>query len=244
LQDSGARCHRFRSGRVCGADCCTGIRGGDVLVNNAGYGLIGAFEELSREQIVQNFHANLFGAMELIRVALPVLRSQGSGRIVNISAAAAISNYPGFSVYGATKWALEGLSESIAAELKPLGIHVTIVQPGPFRTDFIMTGRAANFCRASSVPFTPAPGKSRFAYNAARISSKFAGRVGVGFGEKLLRSLFDGLQKIRVESCPFSILPAPGRSRWDQGLTVAEMKRCRSRRLREIPQKVASGQPS
>jgi len=109
----------------------------DVLVNNAGYGLIGAFEELGREQIVQNFHANLFGAMELIRVALPILRAQGSGRIVNISAAAAISNYPGFSVYGATKWALEGLSESLAAELKPLGIHVTIVQPGPFRTDFI-----------------------------------------------------------------------------------------------------------
>ena len=109
----------------------------DVLVNNAGHGLIGAFEELGREQIVQNFHANLFGAMELIRVALPILRAQGSGRIVNISAAAAISNYPGFSVYGATKWALEGLSESLADELKPLGIHVTIVQPGPFRTDFI-----------------------------------------------------------------------------------------------------------
>src|ERR1700722_11872986 len=90
----------------------------DVLVNNAGYGLIGAFEELDR-------------------VALPILRAQGSGRIVNISAAAAISNYPGFSVYGATKWALEGLSESLAAELKPLGIHVTIVQPGPLRTDFI-----------------------------------------------------------------------------------------------------------
>jgi NAD(P)-dependent dehydrogenase (short-subunit alcohol dehydrogenase family) len=109
----------------------------DVLVNNAGYGLIGAFEELGREQIVQNFHANLFGAMELIRIALPILRSQRTGRIVNISAASAISNYPGFSVYGATKWALEGLSESLAAELKPLGIHVTIVQPGPFRTDFI-----------------------------------------------------------------------------------------------------------
>jgi NAD(P)-dependent dehydrogenase (short-subunit alcohol dehydrogenase family) len=109
----------------------------EVLVNNAGYGLIGAFEELGREQIVQNFQADLFGAMELIRVALPILRAQGSGRIVNISAAAAIANYPGFSVYGATKWALEGLSETLAAELKPLGIHVTIVQPGPFRTDFI-----------------------------------------------------------------------------------------------------------
>ena len=109
----------------------------DVVVNNAGYGLIGAFEELGTEQIARNFSVNLFGAFEVIRAALPILRAQGSGHIVNISAAAVISNYAGFSIYGATKWALEGVSESLAAELKPLGIKVTIVQPGPFRTDFI-----------------------------------------------------------------------------------------------------------
>ena len=109
----------------------------DVVVNNAGYGLVGAFEELGAEQIVRNFNTNFFGALEVIRAALPVLRAQRSGHIVNISAAAAISNYAGFSIYGATKWALEGVSESLAAELKPLGIKVTIVQPGPFRTDFI-----------------------------------------------------------------------------------------------------------
>ena len=109
----------------------------DVVVNNDGYGLIGAFEELGTEQIARNFSVNLFGALDVIRAALPILRAQGSGRIVNISAAAVISNYAGFSIYGATKWALEGMSESLAAELKPLGIKVTIVQPGPFRTDFI-----------------------------------------------------------------------------------------------------------
>lgn len=109
----------------------------DVVVNNAGYGLIGAFEELGPEQIARNFQTNFFGALEVMRAALPVLRAQGSGHIVNISAAAVISNYAGFSIYGATKWALEGVSESLAAELKPLGIKVTIVQPGPFRTDFI-----------------------------------------------------------------------------------------------------------
>ena len=109
----------------------------DVLVNNAGYGLVGAFEELGDEQIARNFETNFFGALGVIRAALPILRAQGSGHIVNISAAAAISNYAGFSIYGATKWALEGVSESLAAELKPLGIKVTIVQPGPFRTDFI-----------------------------------------------------------------------------------------------------------
>ena len=109
----------------------------DVAVNNAGYGLIGAFEELGAEQIARNFDTNFFGALEVIRAALPILRAQGSGHIVNISAAAVISNYAGFSIYGATKWALEGVSESLAVELKPLGIKVTIVQPGPFRTDFI-----------------------------------------------------------------------------------------------------------
>ena len=109
----------------------------DVVVNNAGYGLAGAFEELGTQQIARNFDTNFFGALEVIRAALPVLRAQGSGHIVNISAAAVISNYAGFSIYGATKWALEGVSESLAAELKPLGIKVTIVQPGPFRTDFI-----------------------------------------------------------------------------------------------------------
>ncbi len=109
----------------------------DVLVNNAGYGLVGAFEEFEEEQIAQNFETNFFGAMNVIRAALPMMRSQRSGHIVNISAAAVISNYAGFSIYGASKWAMEGVSESLAIELKPLGIKVTIVQPGPFRTDFI-----------------------------------------------------------------------------------------------------------
>ncbi len=109
----------------------------DVVVNNAGFGLVGAYEELGEEQIARNFSTNFFGALEVIRAALPVLRAQGSGHFVNISAAAVIANYAGFSIYGATKWALEGVSESLAAELKPLGIKVTIVQPGPFRTGFI-----------------------------------------------------------------------------------------------------------
>lgn len=109
----------------------------DVIVNNAGYGVIGAFEELSESQIERNFQTNFFGALAIIREALPIFRAQRAGHIINISAAAVIANYPGFSIYGATKWALEGVSESLAAELKPLGIRVTIIQPGPFRTNFI-----------------------------------------------------------------------------------------------------------
>jgi NAD(P)-dependent dehydrogenase (short-subunit alcohol dehydrogenase family) len=109
----------------------------DVVVNNAGYGLIGALEEYDEGQIARNFETNFFGALRVIRAALPIMRAQRRGHFVNISAAAAIENYPGFSVYGATKWALEGLSESLAAEVRPLGLKVTIVQPGPFRTNFV-----------------------------------------------------------------------------------------------------------
>lgn len=109
----------------------------DVLVNNAGYGLIGAVEECSDEQIRQNMETNFFGPLNVIRAALPGLRAQKSGHIVNISAAAAISNYAGFGIYGGAKAALELMSESLRLELAPLGIKVTLVQPGPFRTDFI-----------------------------------------------------------------------------------------------------------
>lgn len=109
----------------------------DVVVNNAGYGLIGALEECDDEQIWRNFNTNLFGALRVIRAALPILRAQKRGHIVNLSAAAAISNYAGFSIYGGAKCALEGVSEALALEVRSLGIKVTLVEPGPFRTDFI-----------------------------------------------------------------------------------------------------------
>lgn len=109
----------------------------DVVVNNAGQGLVGALEEHSEEQMRRNMETNFFGPVNVLRALLPSLRAQKCGHIVNVSAAAAISNYPGFPIYGAAKCAMEGLSESLAAELKPLGIGVTIVQPGPFRTEFL-----------------------------------------------------------------------------------------------------------
>jgi len=109
----------------------------DVIVNNAGYGLVGALEEYTDEQMHHNFNTNFWGAINLIRHSLPTLRSQNSGHIVNISAAVAISNEVGFSIYGAAKAALEIASEALCWELKPLGIKVTNIVPGPFRTDFI-----------------------------------------------------------------------------------------------------------
>jgi len=112
----------------------------DVIVNNAGYALIGAVEECGDEQIRRNMETNFFGPLNVIRAALPGLRARRSGHIVNISAAAAVSNYAGFGIYGGAKAALELMSESLSLELAPLGIKVTLVQPGPFRTEFISRG--------------------------------------------------------------------------------------------------------
>ena len=112
----------------------------DVIVNNAGYGLVGAVEDCSDAQVRHNLETNFFGPLNVIRAALPILRQQRSGHIVNFSAAAALTNYPGFGIYGAAKAALELMSESLSAELRPHGIKVTLVQPGPFRTDFISHG--------------------------------------------------------------------------------------------------------
>jgi NAD(P)-dependent dehydrogenase (short-subunit alcohol dehydrogenase family) len=109
----------------------------DVLVNNAGYGLVGALEECSEAQIARNFEVNCFGALRVIRAALPQFRAQKGGHVICISAAAAIANYAGFSVYGAAKRALEGAAEALALEGRTFGLKVTLVQPGPFRTDFI-----------------------------------------------------------------------------------------------------------
>jgi NAD(P)-dependent dehydrogenase (short-subunit alcohol dehydrogenase family) len=109
----------------------------DVLVNNAGYGLLGATEEASDEEVRRQYDTNVFGMLNVTRAALPQLRKQASGHIINISSLFGyLNNVPGFGLYGSTKYAIEGISEGLATELKPLGIHVTAVAPGLFTTDF------------------------------------------------------------------------------------------------------------
>lgn len=109
----------------------------DVVVNNAGYGLIGALEECSDEQMLRNIETNLTGPLRVMRAALPFFREQRAGHFINIGAAAAISNYAGFCVYGGAKAGMELASEAVAAEASPFGVKVTVVIPGPFRTEFI-----------------------------------------------------------------------------------------------------------
>jgi len=109
----------------------------DNLVNNAGFGLIGAVEEVGEPQAKEVFETNFFGTYRVIHAALPYLRSQGRGHILNVSSIGGITGTPGYGLYNASKFAVEGLSEALAHELKPLGIYVTIIEPGYFRTGFL-----------------------------------------------------------------------------------------------------------
>lgn len=108
----------------------------DVLVNNAGYGIVGAVEETPEHELRAQLETNFFGAAAMIRAVLPGLRAQGSGAIVNLSSMGGQMSFAGFGAYSASKFALEGLSEALSAEVAPFGIKVLIVEPGAFRTRF------------------------------------------------------------------------------------------------------------
>jgi NAD(P)-dependent dehydrogenase (short-subunit alcohol dehydrogenase family) len=109
----------------------------DVLVNNAGYGLLGAIEEAGAAETEKLFGTNVFGLLGVTRAVLPHMRRQRSGHIINLSSVGGYAGFPGWGVYGATKFAVEGISEALAGEVAPLGIKVTVVEPGFFRTDFL-----------------------------------------------------------------------------------------------------------
>jgi NAD(P)-dependent dehydrogenase (short-subunit alcohol dehydrogenase family) len=108
----------------------------DVLVNNAGYGLNGAFEDLAMDEIKAQYETNVFGLIRMTQAVLPIMRRQKSGTIVNISSGAGRFGFPSGSAYVSTKFAVEGLSESMSYELEPFGIKVAIVEPGVIRTNF------------------------------------------------------------------------------------------------------------
>jgi NAD(P)-dependent dehydrogenase (short-subunit alcohol dehydrogenase family) len=108
----------------------------DVLVNNAGYGLLGYFEEMSDESIRNQFETNVFGTMKITRAILPVMRQQGVGFVVVVSSTSGIKSVNGGSVYSASKFAVEGWAEGMNIDMKPFGIRFMLLEPGAFRTDF------------------------------------------------------------------------------------------------------------
>ena len=108
----------------------------DVIVNNAGYGLFGAIEEISEAEARAQIETNLFGALWVTQAALPIMRAQGSGHIIQVSSIGGVNAFPTVGLYHASKWALEGFSQSLAAEVAPFGIKVTLIEPGGFATDW------------------------------------------------------------------------------------------------------------
>ncbi|WP_251094454.1 oxidoreductase [Streptomyces sp. Caat 7-52] len=132
----------------------------DIVVNNAGYGLVGAIEETSDKAARDLFDVNVFGVLNTLRATLPTLRSQRSGHVLNIGSVGGFATAPAVGLYGASKFALEGISEALHGELAPLGVHVTIVEPGGLRTGFL-GGSSIRVEPASIVDYTAGAGPVR-----------------------------------------------------------------------------------
>jgi NAD(P)-dependent dehydrogenase (short-subunit alcohol dehydrogenase family) len=141
----------------------------DVVVNNAGYGQFGMVEEISEAEARAQFDTNVFGALFVTQAALPYLRAQGSGHILQVSSIGGISAFPNIGIYNASKWALEGFSQSLAAEVADFGIDVTIIEPGAYSTDW--GGTSARHA-------TPDPAYDAFREKAAEQRRARAGNPG------------------------------------------------------------------
>jgi len=131
----------------------------DVLVNNAGYGVNGAIEEVAEDEFDPMFQTNIYGLIRTTRAFLPHFRQRRSGHIFNLSSIGGLIGSPGWGFYNTTKFAVEGFSEALAGEMKPLGVHVTIIEPGPFRTEFL--GRSGKLARLEIPEYEQSAGGAR-----------------------------------------------------------------------------------
>jgi len=131
----------------------------DILVNNAGYGLVGGVEEASMAEIRAQFEVNLFGPVALMQAALPAMRARRAGRILNVSSVSGLVGWPSLGIYSGSKFALEGISETLALELAPLGIKLTLIEPGGLRTDF--AGRSRTNTARRIAEYDATVGESR-----------------------------------------------------------------------------------
>jgi NAD(P)-dependent dehydrogenase (short-subunit alcohol dehydrogenase family) len=156
----------------------------DVLVNNAGFGYVGALEESEEGEVREMIETNFFGLARMIHVLLPGMRRRRHGSIVNISSIGGLVGFPGVGYYNASKFAVEGLSESLAKEVAPLGIRVLIVEPGPFRTDW--AGRSLKSSRKQIPEYNETAGK--FSQAIVDRSGKQAGDP-VRAGEAIIKAL-------------------------------------------------------
>lgn len=183
----------------------------DVLVNNAGYGTLGPIEETDEDEIQRQFDVNVFGAVRMIKLALPFMREQKSGNILNITSIAGLNGFPGVGIYNGSKFALEGIGEALAAETKHLGIMVTNVEPGPFRTDW--AGRSATFNE---------PSISDYKDTAEKNMNDIRGNSGkqIGDPEKAVNAMYELVQ---LENPPVH-LPLGGPAYKRVGIRLQEFK--------------------
>lgn len=183
----------------------------DVLVNNAGYGTIGPIEETSDEEIVRQFDVNVYGAIRMIKLVLPFMRKQKSGHILNITSIAGLNGFPGVGIYNGSKFALEGIGEALAAETSHLGIKVTNVEPGPFRTDW--AGRSATYNESSIEDY-----KDSAAKNMDTIRNASGNQIGDPI--RAVRAMFE---LTKLENPPVH-LPLGGPAYNRVGIKLAEFK--------------------
>jgi NAD(P)-dependent dehydrogenase (short-subunit alcohol dehydrogenase family) len=167
----------------------------DVIVNNAGYGLLGAFETATESETRRLFEVDVFAPIRIIRAALPYLRAQGSGHIINITSIAGRAPGAGSALYAAAKHALEGLSASLAQEVRPLGVKVTAVAPGAFRTDFL-SSHSIRKSDAEDAAYAPSVG---------RMMSRFDAMAGnqIGDPDRAAHAILD---LVRADTPPIHLL--------------------------------------
>ena len=162
----------------------------DVIVNNAGYGSLGPIEEVPDEEVQRQFDVNVFGPLRVLRAVLPHLRERKSGHIINITSIGGLKAFPGVGIYNASKFALEGIGESLAAQVGPLGIHVTNVEPSGFRTDW--AGRSATYAEPAIEDYRPTAGQ-----NLANIQKASGNQP--GDPERAAQAMFD---LVRMDNPP------------------------------------------
>ena len=191
----------------------------DVLVNNAGYGLVGGVEEASDSEIRAQFEVNVFGALAVIQAVLPLMRRQRSGRIVCVSSVSGLVGWPSLGIYSGSKFALEGICETLAQEVAPLGIRVILVEPGGLRTDF--AGRSAARAAKTIVDYDATVGACK------RILAEHAGRE-AGDPHKAAQAV---LTAVEAESPPLRLLLGADAVRYTSNKLTAftdEMERWKS----------------
>ncbi len=165
----------------------------DVIVNNAGYGSMGPIEEVPDEEVQRQFDINVFGPLRVLRAALPHLRARKSGHILNITSIGGLRAFPGVGIYNGSKFALEGIGESLAQQVGPLGIHVTNVEPSGFRTDW--AGRSATYNEPAIEDYRPTAGQ-----NMANIQG-YSGQQ-PGDPERAAQAMFD---LVRMDNPPLHL---------------------------------------